>query len=546
MTARTFADAKECWKELHAWPAQAHKRASELIRTNDLSERAWAQLVLAAHEQRFGDAARARLALNLALDAAKASGDARVQWLAQVLETALQLREGSTTKALESALALDAQGAPNAQDVFAGLHVQHLAHLRLGAPDAALRCAHSALGCAMQFHNAGEQAVARLSLSSCFIEIEDWQQSLRELDEAQLLADQIDNPWLTQRIQVNRALTLRHLGEPAAALAATRLALTSANLDSASQAALHVNAAMLLMDQSEAGSAADYLEKIRSRANSSSTPAILASFLHAEGRLLATRGQHSDALTALSRARLQAQRSLETSGAALSRILRDMASSQAAIGDFQNAYATMAHANEASEAFMAASRRAWQVAEQARFEVDRQRLERDQAQALHMQMDALALRDPLTGLHNRRHLDQTLPGLLNRCSRAQSPVSLALLDLDSFSHVNKQLGRALGDAALSLLAAKLQAEIRIYDMACRIGGDEFVLVFENCDAVQAQIRLNTIVDAVKAAWPHKPMLSISVGIAMSPNDSEDGQVLLQVATERSQQHRRTRMPSRSR
>ena len=97
-------------------------------------------------------------------------------------------------------------------------------------------------------------------------------------------------------------------------------------------------------------------------------------------------------------------------------------------------------------------------------------------------MAALALRDPLTGLANRRLFNELLDADLARTERNGLPLAVAFLDLDTFKKVNDTYGHDVGDLVLCETAARLVATVRNTDTVARIGGDEFVIVYEPNDA----------------------------------------------------------------
>jgi diguanylate cyclase (GGDEF)-like protein/PAS domain S-box-containing protein len=144
-------------------------------------------------------------------------------------------------------------------------------------------------------------------------------------------------------------------------------------------------------------------------------------------------------------------------------------------------------------------------------------------------LEALAASDALTGLPNRRALDQRLAAAL--ASRAS--FALVYADLDGFKPVNDALGHERGDVLLRMVAARLQACVRATDTLARMGGDEFAIVIEDAQAVTEAPRVAERVLAA-CAQPfdlegHRVHISASVGIAFHPADGEDAATLLAAA-----------------
>ncbi len=104
-------------------------------------------------------------------------------------------------------------------------------------------------------------------------------------------------------------------------------------------------------------------------------------------------------------------------------------------------------------------------------------------EALERRIGALrqqAARDGLTGLFNRRALDDYLPEAVERCKSSKTPLCLMMIDIDHFKPLNDTLGHAAGDQMLKSLAQIIRSTIREGDVAFRNGGDEFVIVLEDC------------------------------------------------------------------
>jgi len=108
--------------------------------------------------------------------------------------------------------------------------------------------------------------------------------------------------------------------------------------------------------------------------------------------------------------------------------------------------------------------------------------ETEEAQRSSRRFREMSLRDPLTGLYNRRYVDDRLPALLSRSREDASPVAIALADLDHFKRVNDTLSHDTGDEVLRHIAAMLQAAASERGgFAARMGGEEFLVVLPGLD-----------------------------------------------------------------
>ncbi|ROU07045.1 sensor domain-containing diguanylate cyclase [Lysobacter enzymogenes] len=145
-----------------------------------------------------------------------------------------------------------------------------------------------------------------------------------------------------------------------------------------------------------------------------------------------------------------------------------------------------------------------------------------------------SLRDPLTGLFNRRYLEENLQRELLRCQRRKLPLSVLMLDVDHFKRFNDTHGHAAGDALLARVGQLLQELVRNEDIACRYGGEEFTVVLPEADAatamqraeqIRAAIAATTIVHLRQTFGP----ATCSIGLATSVGDRETPQQLLQAA-----------------
>ncbi|MEM9948400.1 MAG: histidine kinase N-terminal 7TM domain-containing protein [Cyanobacteria bacterium P01_D01_bin.36] len=118
-------------------------------------------------------------------------------------------------------------------------------------------------------------------------------------------------------------------------------------------------------------------------------------------------------------------------------------------------------------------------------------------QKLRDQLKEQAIRDSLTGLFNRRYFEETLPAELTKAERAGTSLSIVLMDIDYFKKVNDTYGHLAGDLALRTFAKFLQQRIRKSDIACRYGGEEFILAMPGISIEEAYQRAENIRLALK-------------------------------------------------
>ena len=131
-------------------------------------------------------------------------------------------------------------------------------------------------------------------------------------------------------------------------------------------------------------------------------------------------------------------------------------------------------------------------------------------------MQSLALSDALTGLPNRRALDDVLPREMARALRTASPLCLAIIDIDHFKAYNDTYGHLAGDAVLRDCAAAWDSQLRGEDTILRFGGEEFLVVLPECGADDA----TEIVERLRAATAARQ--TCSAGLAMwRPGETVD-------------------------
>jgi diguanylate cyclase (GGDEF)-like protein len=145
----------------------------------------------------------------------------------------------------------------------------------------------------------------------------------------------------------------------------------------------------------------------------------------------------------------------------------------------------------------------------------------------------LAYHDSLTGLPNRRLLDDRLRQAVNLAQRRDTRVAVMLIDLDDFKRVNDQLGHRAGDAVLREVAHRLVGCVRKADTLARQGGDEFVVVIpdlaQEADCQVVAEKILRALEPVFRADGSEFRIGASIGISVFPGDAGDGDALLRNA-----------------
>jgi diguanylate cyclase (GGDEF)-like protein/PAS domain S-box-containing protein len=147
-----------------------------------------------------------------------------------------------------------------------------------------------------------------------------------------------------------------------------------------------------------------------------------------------------------------------------------------------------------------------------------------------------SIRDPLTGLYNRRYLEESLSRELHRANRTGRMISLAMLDLDHFKHFNDTFGHQVGDILLKEVAAVIKSRVRAGDLACRYGGEEFSIIIAEANADGTYKCIESIRDAVRHLSLHNRgqtlgTITVSAGIATFPAHGENAERLIRAADE---------------
>lgn len=150
---------------------------------------------------------------------------------------------------------------------------------------------------------------------------------------------------------------------------------------------------------------------------------------------------------------------------------------------------------------------------------------------LREQLQQDSIRDPLTGLFNRRYLQEILPASLTRATQNEKPLSLIMIDIDHFKQLNDTFGHDAGDVFLQELGQFLMAQVRESDIICRYGGEEIILILPNTPLEAASGRATRLCEEVRQLRVlhrnHVLTATLSLGVATFPIHAETADKLIQ-------------------
>lgn len=150
-----------------------------------------------------------------------------------------------------------------------------------------------------------------------------------------------------------------------------------------------------------------------------------------------------------------------------------------------------------------------------------------------LEINLQAMRDPLTGLYNRRQLEESLRRESLRARRGAEPVGVMAIDVDYFKPINDTLGHEAGDAALRAISEQIVRCVREEDITCRAGGEEFVVILPGLAEAglreRAETVRRTIEQALIQAGENSLRLTVSIGLAVFPAHGGDEAAVMRAA-----------------
>ncbi|WP_284617292.1 diguanylate cyclase [Aquabacterium humicola] len=570
-TTRALAQARRAWQLLHADAPAAGRIAEQALalalKNDDHPAEAWARLVRGYHRLNFGTLVEAADELRRARNRFDALGDRAGHILAEAGFARSLWRGGRYREAIDTVLPLRDEGLRVLRHAQRGVLLNTIAgcYSVIGDSERAFAYMYQALRDAGPAHGHGIDAVLHCNLSNELLQLGDFEEALRHVEQGRERAARMNNPFLRSVLLINRIICLTEMGRAAEALDDVRavrdlpadaqgrggnakhfetLAIAAlaagdptlgeellALADALPGAGLPderlervIAQALLDHQRDRLGEALDTLATQRALAADDRVAGlslrVRCQFFHCASVLHEARGDSAQAL-----ADLRQWQSLHLQQAQRASRARYQAAA------LQTELLRLQHRLEENDAQRRDSERAREALAAANSRLSRRV---DEAQALHESLRQQATRDALTGLFNRRHLDDTLPALLAQARRAAEPLAIALIDLDHFKSVNDRFGHDVGDRLLEAFGRLLQRSLRAGDTACRYGGEEFCLLLPATGGLAAQ----RLVDQLLQRWRREAFeldgltlqgLSFSAGVVDSDGPLLDPPAVLRAA-----------------
>ena len=563
--------AQHAWELLHVDSQRALALSGEAAllaeATGDAQARAWAALTHGFHRLYFAKPSESIPALLHAQACFDAIGDRAGHILAAAGVARGLWRKGCFRESLAAVLPLRDEGLRVLKNEQRGLLLNAIAGCYSAAGDSeqAFAYMYQALREMNPTGGRGYDVVLHCNLAHELLQLGDYDEALNQIDQGIARCAGLNNPRLVGTLYINRVICLTDLGRAAEALPDVRR-VQQIPTDDQGRGTLEPSFETLAIAAFSAGEQAlgDELLDGALRVAHEDIPDNQLEIVLAQALQLAGRGQARAALQHLLEAEKTARRD-DIEGLSLRArcaVYLALADAHEALGEHAQSLAALrAWQRLQAQRTHRASRARYQAAalqtelrqlehkleenearrratEQARAELQaaNEQLSRTVAevQALQAQLSELVVRDALTGLFNRRHLNQTLPALVALAQRTGKPLAVAILDLDHFKLVNDEHGHAAGDMLLAAFGQLLGGDSRQSDVACRYGGEEFCLLMPGTDAAQAQHKVQDLLEQWRGrifAFERRSLvgLTFSAGVTDSTLAPGGAELLLRAA-----------------
>lgn len=565
--------ARQAWRLLHVDSRRAidcaEKALARALAQGDVPAEGWARLARGIHLLYFATPGAAAPELEAAKRCFDAAGDRTGHLLAATGLARGLWRSGRFEASLAAALALRDEGLRVLRPEQRGILLNTIAgcHSALGHSEEAFAYMFQALRDAGPSQAHGFDVVLHCNLAHEHVQLGDYDEALRHVDQGISRCKRLDNVRLLSILLLNRVICLTELDRTHEALPdIARIldlpadtggrGLMSAGFETLAIAALSAGDVTLgsdLVERSHAAPAApdpdEQVERVVAAAMLDQARGQLAQALRRLEPMKATAGGAGVSGLNL---RLRCRFFLLLAG--VHEALGDPAAALAAMREWQRLQieraGLAARARYQAAALQTellrlqhklddnvARRRATERARADLATINEQLSRKvDEVEALQTALKRQATRDFLTGLFNRRHLNDVLPGMLALAARDRQPLAVAMIDLDFFKAVNDRFGHDAGDHLLTAFGTLLTRRMRKSDIACRYGGEEFCLVMPRTDARGAARKINTLLRHWRAArfeFGAEALedLTFSAGVVDSRAAPESGAELIKAADE---------------
>ncbi len=546
--------AEQAWRHYLSKPAEAIMEASEVIAgsaTKASRECGWAYLSRALAQCRsmdkLPDVEKMRADFACAANIFSATGDERGARLAELAPAAIAMREHRWPQALKEFEALIGRFDLNMLDadnfyLCFGLSTCYVYQGRL---EEGMRFGYAALHLAQQLDLSPEYAAAALPLGVALMAAKDPEEADNLLESAIASAERAGSAVLAKALRNNRAVALRRLGRLDEALGLIEAVLAEDAAMIGGQQFAHFNAAELFLRRSDLANAERHLNIARTMlAGQGASGLDLVKVHYIEGVIASRRGHLGSACKEFSIVdrMLPEVSALRFNDRA--EFFDEYADSLARAGRMAEAFAVQRKSSGQYQHSLTVVNRVRRFAMQVRQEISRvnsdlvrETRERRELQVINLklrdQIDAAmseaeklrdqASHDALTGIFNRRYLDDALPSLLLLSQQSATPFAIVMVDLDHFKNVNDVNGHIMGDKVLAGFAQLAREGLRGSDIVGRFGGEEFCMALIGCGPDAALQRLSLLLEKFRALefdqdGARLAGLTFSAGIAVYPED----------------------------
>ena len=565
--------ALRAWTLLHADSAQAVGLAQQVLSRvrPDPAARAWAQLVLGYHHLYLSTPDEALAALERARQACADGAQRAGVILAQAGIARAWWRQGRVEQAHEQLLALRDEGLQVLRHDQRSVLLNFISgsHSSVGQSDQVFAYLHSALRESRLSRQAGFEAVQHCNLAHELLQFGDFEAALLQTDDGLERCRPLANPRLLSALLINRVIALSELGRASQALPDLhQVCAIPTNAAGRGHNATHFETLALValragdlalgreLVATALGRARDLQPDERNElaqaqallARADGDPGRALSLMLPQAPALLVDGVPGQGLTPRVRgsglqllADLQEGAGLVADALATLRQWQRWQAQRAALAS-RARYQAVALETELMRLRRQLDEQEQRRRQTERAQVDLQRINQElsrkvrEVEQLQEALREQATRDALTGLFNRRHLNDTLPTLFALALREDRPLSVALIDLDHFKAVNDQHGHDVGDQVLAAFGTLLLSESRHSDVVCRYGGEEFCLLMPHTPAAAAGHKLRGLLQR----WPQQAVapdgqvlggLSFTAGVCDTTAGKTSCQQLLKAADE---------------